>query len=438
MSSAPHASAYTTLGIVEDFFQEPLTEDLCRAVGDLPPDQAWELLERLSDACAHWFRRQRVARRCSDGVLPPFQPIFDSDGSTRSWQAVERWLKCGLLYYPGSIVVPDPIVGADDFEYFEIAASQGRPEWLVDRMQEGLARSLRAVVDLRPLLVSNVVTLMPFEGLRRQFDDATLYVAALKAHLAGSLSSWEIPEVDPEIKRQALFMNDLDCYAGESQAALDDDGPTPSSLRWLDDEMVEAPERLAREWLWAASQLGAAPVAATASVAATMDRAAMLLGPVARRDESAADLFRSFRVPGPDSCSLRDVVEMRQSESSFVTFRQCFEKIVNDVASADPTSPDQFTAEFKRALDREIEPLKKEILSQRRRKPSLEHALTSAFLFGAAAIETSITGAFPVGSSMAAGAATLGWAVPGVGKKRAQDKRERELRAMFTKLYEVS
>src|SRR4051794_1780330 len=109
------ADTRTTLGVVEHFFQAPLSDEMCRAVSELPVEQAWQLLGQLNDLCDSWFRGYRARSRPVGErlVAPAFQPIFDSDGSVHWWPAFERWLKCGLLYYPGQIVIPDPITTSD-------------------------------------------------------------------------------------------------------------------------------------------------------------------------------------------------------------------------------------------------------------------------------------------------------------------------------------
>lgn len=420
----------TSLGIIEDFFQQEASEEICSGIERLPSEQLWVLLERLDTMYDLWLGKRlgKIDLAASSDRSTPirtFQPIFTGMDYFYRPELFERWLRCSLLYYPGPVAMPDPVGGAD----LRLART-GRPgfdESTAYAARETLIRGLRATMDLRPLISRGDVVLVPEISVERAFDSVRTYFDILEAmHLSQDDSEMftsldvELARIHPAIIRRIYEMDEL---TNRIMPAPWEDEAFGQDLEWAYDLPIA-------RWLWAGAEMEFSPVAADERVQEKLDVGIQSLARVtSQTDIEAAVMFARFQIPGPDSASLKQVVALRQNEEVFHEFRSTFEYVLRQTSQAAPADQGIFDLEFRRHAEATLNAERRRILSNRERSPVLAKMLTGSFLFGAAGIESAITKQPPVGSALAASAGGLAWLLPylATSRTRARSSEQRRL-----------
>lgn len=415
----------TSLAVLEEFFTTDLNMDMAWALERLPRYQARELLERLQYGFKTWLRRERANAKQSASTTPfaaRFQPIFSNDSNLRDNAGkLEQWLKCALLYLPGEILYPDPIGSVDDMEYVSIALESGDGK-LVDRIIGNLATGVKRLLPLKPLIDAGIVSLLPWPTISQVFDDRGRAWAFRQMLSETDRSQWHrIAEPAPysgsidELLELDAFLDRFTTYDEDTNEPLD-----------IDLESI-----VCAEWWWIGSRLGYASLAADTPARRLMTADLGDARQAALLDRRIARLFSEFSVPGPSSAATEEVVRLRLNEEAFSEFRMAFEHILRQVAEADPADDTIFSDEFSRHASATLYDRRSAVIRSRRRSDVLQGILTSAGLAGAAIVESSITHQFPIGSSLAATAATVGWLIPAIRTRAA----ESASRMLLTKFY---
>jgi hypothetical protein len=402
-------SPASTIQIIEEFYGEPVSEDLIRRIPGTPIEQLLELADRLhrhgsavAKALEHReFSEESRARFLQSGQasvryekylkkdLACSDSLMLESGTAMPLQSMVELKR--MILYSDSFVVPD-----DTFDWAEDLTIQEAFESELDELTyaRALARFVRELLPIAPLIRSGNILTVPGNGMvavgDSKFQGIYTDLSARFAYRHDPVLAWTVVnETNLMPAWEVRMMKDNGCSLSEIAEAcirrLRHEEPseelvhTISARLWpgLKSDKV----RHILEFAFLTREIYSVPVSANADVLAYLHRTGAVLlpgGDKAMMETFAADYAPAvaYSVPALSNTTLQEIINLRLNEELFHELRAKLIEVMHEVASSGcvHSSYNSYIAEVRNIAEDIIRPTYDDI-ERRRKKASIKNWL---------------------------------------------------------------
>jgi hypothetical protein len=400
----------STIRIVEDFYGEPLSQDVLAKIRETPLDQLLELADRLKShdllvAESREFREfseksrlklmeeQRVPREYDQYLktdLSCNDALILQAGRSAALQSMDELKR--MIIYSESFLVPD-----DTFAWADALLIEDDVGYSLDEKVEGesLARRLNELIPIAPLIRSGHILTVPGrhnfyvgDGSRSIAVDTDLservayrrepMLAWTVVNRLKLIKDWELKSMREEFEPWESMGDELDELAEICIDRLEHGLPTEDFVRevcaylWPELNVIEIQDLL--NFSFITREARTVPVSARIQVLEHLRRSAAVLLPegddhVGRAPAAAYSPAVSYRVPALSNTTLEEVINLRLNEDLFAELRQKLVEVVTEVGSSDPsqTSYSSYIASVRTVANDLVRPTYDNLERQRKR-----------------------------------------------------------------------
>lgn len=419
---------------VSDALSIPLSRSLALRLAELGDREVLDLWERVDQSITDWCRAQLYGEGTSLARDFTLLPAL----STSSIDA-DRWARCALLYIPRKIAIQDPVASQPCFGGALTTGVLSREDAPSIRAQ--LIDGVQSAARYAPAVERKMLSFLPTQSVRRLSWEAQDELVDLefvhdvqqRIFDAGDADDLEgIGLATPPSVREVL---EADRRAERIRGLPPDEAHDRKTLRMLHRLASAHPDAALLDFFlshaWLTERLRMFGV-----VGSTRGFEGELGKGVPSIHHGVADLLTSFEVPGPDSLTLKEILNLRENEEVFAEFRESYARALALLLEWNPRNQTELNKDFSIAVHESLTAHQRQIISRKRASPTLDQWLPLPFTFSAIGIEHVMTQAFPIGSLLTTVAATIAFVVA-TAMQSKESKSDQMQRRVLTSLMQT-